>query len=302
MSAPVIPNIDEAGPYGFDRLVGESLAVTSLRELLRKVAPSPAVTILLTGERGTGKDLVARVLHVNSPRGNRPYVRLASASIAVARLETALFGPDRGTLVLDDVGELPPPLQARLQHALDAEPLDLRVIAATRRDLEGDVARGVFREDLYRRLNVLPIALPPLRAHAEDVPALVAFYVDRFNAELRLRIRGASDAALRALRAYAWPGNVRELRNLVERAMLLTEGTWLDVDHFPELGARTEAPHGLALPDDGVDLEQLERALVVPALDRCRYNQTRAAALLGLNRDQIRYRIEKFGLVRRAGA
>jgi DNA-binding NtrC family response regulator len=160
------------------------------------------------------------------------------------------------------------------------------------------VKAGHFREDLYYRLNVLPIALPPLRAHLDDLPALIGFYVDLFNREFRKNVRGASTDALRELRAYGWPGNIREVRNAVERAMLLAEGAWLEPKDFPVLASKTQAAHGIALPAEGVDLEELERSLVVQALERSGYNQTRSAALLGLNRDQIRYRIEKFGLAK----
>jgi transcriptional regulator with GAF, ATPase, and Fis domain len=176
--------------------------------------------------------------------------------------------------------------------------VDVRVIAATNRDLPDQVKAGHFREDLFYRLNVLPIPLPPLRAHLDDVPALVGFYVDLFNREFRKNVRGASTEALRELRAYGWPGNIREVRNAVERAMLLAEGAWLEPKDFPVLAARAQAAHGIALPAEGVDLEELERSLVIQALERSGYNQTRSATLLGLNRDQIRYRIEKFGLVK----
>jgi len=202
-----------------------------------------------------------------------------------------------------------PALQAKLLRFLEEKAfkrvggsqdlhVDVRVIAATNRDLPEQVRAGHFREDLFYRLNVLPIALPPLRAHLDDVPALVGFYVDLFNREFRKNVRGASTEALRELRAYGWPGNIREVRNAVERAMLLAEGAWLEPKDFPVLAAKAQAAHGIALPAEGVDLEELERSLVVQALERSGYNQTRSAALLGLNRDQIRYRIEKFGLVR----
>jgi two-component system NtrC family response regulator len=174
--------------------------------------------------------------------------------------------------------------------------VDVRVIAATNRNLEEAVRQGTFREDLYYRLNVLPIALPSLRTHASDVPLLVRHYVDQFNREFRKNVTSVAPEAMQALEAYPWPGNIRELRNAVERAMLLTEAETLLPEHFPVLGPRPRVSQGLELPAGGVDLEQLERDLVVQALTRTGGNQTRAAALLGLNRDQIRYRIEKFEL------
>jgi two-component system response regulator AtoC len=320
----------QAQPYALDRIVGESLAMSGLREMLRKVAASPASTVLLTGESGTGKDLAAKVLHYNSQRANRPFVNITCSAIPETLLESELFGHERGaftdarqqkrglfeqadggTVFLDEIGEMVPALQAKLLRFLEEKAfkrvggahdikVDVRVIAATNRNLEEQVRAGQFREDLFYRLNVLPIVLPSLRAHLDDVPALVSFYIDVFNREFRKNVRGVSPEAARQLRAYGWPGNIREVRNAVERAMLLAEGPWLEPQDFPVLAAQRQAAHGIALPSEGVDLEQLERSLVVQALERSGYNQTRAATLLGLNRDQIRYRIEKFGLVKSA--
>jgi transcriptional regulator with PAS, ATPase and Fis domain len=177
--------------------------------------------------------------------------------------------------------------------------VDVRVIAATNRNLHEEVRQGRFREDLYYRLNVLPIVLPPLRERGDDIPRLVHFYIDSYNTEFKKRVRGIHPEAMKYLEAYAWPGNIRELRNAIERAMLLAEGDTLVRADFPasssgslRLGERVELPSG------GIDLEQLERSLVVQALERTGWNQTKAAALLGVNRDQIRYRIEKFQLER----
>jgi two-component system response regulator AtoC len=318
----------QALPYAFDRIVGESSTMETLRALLAKVAASPASTVLLTGESGTGKDLAAKVLHFNSERATRPFMNITCSAIPDALLESELFGHERGaftdarqqkrglfesadggTVFLDEIGEMVPALQAKLLRFLEEKAfkrvggahdirVDVRVIAATNRNLEEQVKAGRFREDLYYRLNVLPIALPPLRAHLDDVPTLVAFYIDLFNREFRKSVRGASLPALKALREYRWPGNIREVRNAVERAMLLAEGSWLEPKHFPVLGAKAGSSDPIGLPAEGVNLEELERSLVVQALERSHGNQTRAAALLGLNRDQIRYRIEKFGLVK----
>jgi DNA-binding NtrC family response regulator len=176
--------------------------------------------------------------------------------------------------------------------------VDVRVIAATNRDLEEEVRKGQFRSDLYYRLNVVPIKLPPLRQRPNDIPRLVNFYVDLYNAEFRKRIRQVSPAAMARLKAHPWPGNVRELRNSVERAILLAEGDELTPDNFSVGGAAHLSADGVELPANGVDLEQWERSFVLQALERSGWNQTRAAGLLGLNRDQIRYRIEKFKLER----
>jgi two-component system, NtrC family, response regulator AtoC len=323
---------EKAQPYALDRIVGNSPPMIEVKALLRKVATSPASTVLLTGESGTGKDLAAKVLHFNSERRHRPFVNITCSAIPETLLESELFGHERGaftdarqqkrgllesadggTVFLDEIGEMVPALQAKLLRVLEEKAfkrvggqhdvrVDVRIIAATNRSLEEQVKGGHFRSDLYYRLNVLPIELPPLRAHLQDVPTLVGFYVDQFNGEFRKAVRGASPATLHAMQQYGWPGNVRELRNVVERAMLLTDGTWLEPADFPSLATGGGTASALALPADGVNLEDLERSLVMQALDRVGGNQTHAAALLGLNRDQIRYRIEKFGLGKPAPA
>jgi len=321
----------QAQPFSIDRIVGESRAVKEAKALLQKVATSPASTVLLTGESGTGKDLAAKVLHYASDRASRPFMNITCSALPDTILESELFGHERGaftdarqqkrgllesadggTVFLDEIGEMAPPLQAKLLRFLEEKTfkrvggvadirVDVRVIAATNRTLEDEVKKGRFREDLYYRLNVLPIVLPPLRTRTDDIPALVHYFVDTYNREFRKRVRGVSDEAMRRLQMYGWPGNIRELRNAVERAMLLVEGDELTADQFPVASAAiNRLTEGVALPASGIDLEQLERSLVVQALDRSGWNQTRAAALLGLNRDQIRYRIEKFKLERPA--
>ena len=320
---------NQAQPYSFDRIVGLSPTVTAMKALLRKVATSPASTVLLTGESGTGKDLAAKAIHYNSGRAVKPFMNITCSALPEALLESELFGHERGaftgadrqkrglletadggTIFLDEIGEMVPALQAKLLRFLEEKTfkrvggavdinVDVRVIAATNRSLQEEVRAGRFREDLFYRLNVLPISLPPLRDRAEDIPVLVAFYVDAYNREFKKRIRGVTPDAMLHLQRYPWPGNIRELRNAVERAMLLTEGDMLTRE---DLAGAPSAPLHLSdrvqLPAAGIDLEQLERSLVVQALERTQWNQTRAAALLGLNRDQIRYRIEKFQLER----
>ena len=322
----------QARPFSLNRIVGESATVQSMRALLRKVAASPASTVLLSGESGTGKDLAAKVIHYASTRASQPFMNITCSALPETLLESELFGHERGaftgadrqkrgliesadggTVFLDEIGEMVPALQAKLLRFLEEKTfkrvggaqdvrVDVRVIAATNRSLEDEVRKGRFREDLYYRLNVLPIVLPPLRQRAEDVPILVHHYIDSYNTEFRKRVSRVAPEAMARLKDYPWPGNVRELRNAVERAMLMTEGDELTLEHFPlgsglataRLGERVE------LPAAGIDLEQLERSLVVQALERSGWNQTKAATLLGLNRDQIRYRIEKFKLEKTA--
>ncbi|MEO8078636.1 MAG: sigma-54 dependent transcriptional regulator [Acidobacteriota bacterium] len=317
---------NEARPYSLRAIVGESETMRALRQMVAKVAASPASTVLLTGESGTGKDLVAKTIHYGSARASRPFMNITCSALPEQLLESELFGHERGaftdarmqkrgllesaeggTVFLDEIGEMVPALQAKLLRVLEEKSfkrvggstdirVDVRVVAATNRNLEEQVTKGGFRSDLYYRLNVLPIRLPALREHADDVPALVSFYIDAFNTEFKRRITGVSPAAAALLRAYGWPGNVRELRNVVERAMLLAEGSRLEASDFGALKTGAASGDPFDLPAAGVNLEELERSLVVQALQRAGGNQTRAAALLGINRDQIRYRIEKFGL------
>jgi DNA-binding NtrC family response regulator len=322
----------QAQPYSFDRIVGESNAIAQLKVLLQKIAASPASTVLLTGESGTGKDLAAKVLHYASDRGPRPFMNITCSALPETLLESELFGHERGaftdarqqkrglfemadggTVFLDEIGEMVPGLQSKLLRFLEEKTfkrvggstdirVDVRVVAATNRNLEEEVKHGRFREDLYYRLNVLPIALPPLRARAEDIPSLANYFIDGFNTEFRKKVRRVAPETMKRLQAYGWPGNIRELRNAIERAMLLAEAEELTDADFPLAGGTgARLTEGVQLPAHGIDLEQLERSLVIQALERSGWNQTRAATLLGVNRDQIRYRIEKFKLERAAG-
>ena len=317
----------QAQPYSLDRIVGQSPGVAAVKALLQKIAFSPASTVLLTGESGTGKDLAAKVLHYNSARALKPFMNVTCSALPETLLESELFGHERGaftgadrqkrglfetadggTVFLDEIGEMVPALQAKLLRFLEEKAfkrvggtadirVDVRVVAATNRNLQEEVRQGKFREDLFYRLNVLPIMLPPLRDRREDIPVLVNFYVDAYNSEFKKHVQGVAAEAMRRLQSYPWPGNIRELRNVIERAMLLTEGETLTVDDFA-LGTAgaLRLVDGMQLPPGGIDIEQLERSLVVQALERTGWNRTKSAALLGLNRDQIRYRIEKFQL------
>jgi two-component system response regulator AtoC len=315
-----------ARPYSLQRIVGASSAMMALRHLVARVAVSPSSTVLLTGESGTGKDLVAKVIHYSSDRAARPFMNITCSALPEHLLESELFGHERGaftdarlqkkglletadggTVFLDEIAEMTPALQAKLLRFLEDKAfkrvggssdirVDVRVIAATNRDLETEVKQSRFRSDLFYRLNVLPIAIPPLRTHTEDVPLLVEYFIDGFNTEFRKRVLGTTPAAYTLLQQYGWPGNVRELRNVIERAMLLSDGDRLEARDFPALSAVAGTGNEFELPAQGVDLEKLERSLVIQALRRSSGNQTRAGAMLGLNRDQIRYRIEKFDL------
>jgi DNA-binding NtrC family response regulator len=313
--------------FGFASIIGDSAAMKTAKALMAKVAASPASTVLLTGETGTGKDLAAKAIHYNSGRVGRQFVNITCSALPEQLLESELFGHERGaftdarqqkrglfetadggTLFLDEIGEMTLALQSKLLRFLEEKAfkrvggltdvrVDVRVIAATNRDLEEEVKAGKFREDLYYRLQVMPIMLPPLRARQGDVPLLAAFFIDRFNTEFRKKVRGLSPAAAQLLEQHGWPGNVRELRNAIERAMLLAEGDRLEASDLTTL-SRGVSPVQFKLPPEGVNIEEVERQLLVQALERSKGNQTQAAQLLGINRDQVRYRIEKFGLAK----
>jgi len=309
---------------GVDAIVGGSPAMQSVKSMITRVASSPASTVLLTGETGTGKDLAAKAIHYGSARASRPFVNITCSALAEQLLESELFGHERGaftdarqqkrglfetadggTVFLDEIGEMTPGLQAKLLRFLEEKTfkrvggladirVDVRVVAATNRDLEREVKAGKFREDLFYRLQVMPIALPSLRERKGDAIVLANYFLDQFNREFRKRIRGLSPAATSLLEQYQWPGNVRELRNAIERAMLLSDRDYLEPQDFTL--TRTVNPTEFRLPPEGLNLEEVERQLLVQALERAGGNQTQAAQLLGINRDQVRYRIEKFGL------
>src|SRR5262245_58475660 len=289
----------QAEPYSLERMVGDSPPLRELKALLKRVATSPASTVLLTGESGTGKDLTAKILHYSSTRAGRPFVNITCSALPETLLESELFGHERGaftdarqqkkglleqadggTVFLDEIGEMTAPLQAKLLRFLEEKAfrrvggaadvrVDVRVIAATNRQLEEEVRAGRFREDLFYRLNVLPLKMPALRTHMEDLPALVNYYVDLFNKEFKKNVRGASAATLRLLGGYAWPGNVRELRNAIERAMLLASGDALEPVDFPITSAPgSNNTNQIELPPAGLDLEETEKHLVMQALER----------------------------------
>jgi len=315
----------EARVWDFDEIVGSSPVMCEVRALLRKVVKSPASTILITGPNGSGKDLVAKVLHYQSHRAAAPFMNITCSALAESLLESELFGHERGaftdahkqkkglleladggSVFLDEIGEMGTSLQAKLLRFLEDKTfkrvggsedirVDVRVLAATNRDLDKMVREGSFREDLYYRLRVLPVELPPLAARAEDIPQLVELFLRQFTREFGKPVDGVSSEARAELVAYAWPGNVRELRNTVERAVLLTEDRILTPSDF-RLPCQEDAGQTLRLPASGLGFEELERSLVSQALELASWNKARAARLLGMPRDWLRYRMEKFGL------
>ncbi|MBW1645906.1 MAG: sigma-54-dependent Fis family transcriptional regulator [Deltaproteobacteria bacterium] len=317
--------------YGFGNLIGKSPAMLRVYELIKRVAPVKA-NVLLTGESGTGKELVARAIHYAGPRKDRPLITVNCGAIPEQLLESEFFGhekgaftgadrarqgylaaADGGTVFLDEIGELPPALQVKLLRVIQEKrftpvgstrelAVDIQLISATNRDLEAEVAAGNFREDLFYRLNVIRIDLPPLRERSLDIPLLARHFLDRYAREYQRPLTGFTPEALQCLAAYHYPGNVRELENIVERAVVLETGELLTPASLPAaLGGRSDSPETslYRLPDAGLDLEatvaELEKELIRQALERCGHHKTKAAALLGLSFRSFRYRLEKYG-------
>jgi len=313
-------------------LIGSGSAMQRVYELIGQVAETKA-NVLISGESGTGKELVARAIHAASDRRDRPFVALNCGAIPENLLESELFGhvkgaftgavqnkeglfetADSGTLFLDEVGELPASLQVKLLRAIQEKAIrrvggtsdrriDVRILAATNRRLEDEVGAGRFREDLYYRLNVIQIALPPLRERPEDVPLLVQHFVEKYARELGKEIGGASEEAMRRLLDHSYPGNVRELENVIERAVALSRGDTIEVDALPPslLHPPTEgAARNSVLPAEGANLDNLvndyERSLLLEALGRAGGVKKRAAKLLGVSFRSFRYRLQKLGL------
>jgi two-component system response regulator AtoC len=314
----------------FGDIVVGSPAMRRAMEVVRKVAPHDSA-VLITGASGTGKELVARMLHRESSRSTAPFVPVNCGGVPEQLLESEFFGfvkgaftgadrdkpglfeaADGGTIFLDEVGELPGVLQVKLLRVLqegevrrvgatETKQVDVRVISATNRDLEEAVETGDFRKDLYYRLAVVPVHLPSLRARQEEIPQLVAHLVERHSKRLGVEVEGVDADAMEVLLAYSWPGNIRELENVIERALVLTDDKRIKLEDLPE-AVRRPAPEGAGLAVDGDDLSvkrhgaRLERHLIERALDRTGGNKTQAAELLELSPRALRYKIQEYGI------
>ncbi|MEA2175693.1 MAG: two-component system, NtrC family, response regulator AtoC [Blastocatellia bacterium] len=329
---------ERARQWSFEQIIGESALMREMIHLARKVAGSEVSSVLLQGESRTGKDLIAKSIHYESPRSDAPFVAINCAAIPATLIESELFGYEKGaftdakarkeglfeqaeggTLFLDEIGELELSLQAKLLRVLEEGsfrrvgglkdiPLDVRVIAASNRDLKEESEAGRFRLDLYYRLSVIQIDMPPLRERGEDVFMLAEHYINSFSKRLRSRAHRISPEVVEAFRRYEWPGNVRELRNVIERALILEDGDAITTRYLPRnlmpesiaqrksSNASTSEESGLSafhLPTGGLSLDEVEMSQVRQAIAQSEGNQTRAAELLGISRDQLRYRLKK---------
>ncbi|HEV2425018.1 MAG TPA: sigma-54 dependent transcriptional regulator [Terriglobia bacterium] len=318
--------------YEFKNIVAQSPKMQQVLATVARVAPTSS-TVLLGGESGVGKDLVARAIHEHSRRAAGPFVKINSTAIPENLLESELFGyekgaftgaatskpgkfelADKGTLFLDEIGDVPPATQVKLLRVLQEREferlggtrtlkVDVRLVAATNRDLRAALEQGAFREDLYYRLNVVPINIPALREHKEDIPALVEHFIRQQAPEAGKAITGISPEAVRILVNFHWPGNVRELRNIIERATALSAGGRIEAADIqldlapPRAGAaESSAAPGIAFPPEGTTLDQFEEEIIREALRRAAGNKSQAARLLGLSRNALRYRLSKMGL------
>lgn len=328
---------ERAREFNFRQIIGESPAMKKMLGLAGKVAESDVSSVLLQGESGTGKDLVAKAIHYGSHRADKPFIAINCAALPATLIESELFGYEKGaftdaksrkeglfeqaeggTLLLDEIGELELALQAKLLRVLEEGafrrvgglkdiPLDVRVLAASNRDLKTESEAGRFRLDLYYRLSIIQIDIPPLRERGDDVLLLTKHYIETIGSRLRLRrkITDVSSEVAEVFRGYSWPGNVRELRNVIERTLILEDSDTITTEYLPgsllgpvrkDGGPTTHSDRGsvqFALPGEGISLDEAELSFVQQAIERSGGNQTRAAELLGISRDQLRYRLKK---------
>ncbi len=323
---------ERRGVTALAAIVGGSSAMEQLRTMIARLGASDATTVLIEGESGSGKEVVGRAIHFQSGRADKPFLQVNCAALPEHLLESELFGHERGaftdahqqkrglfesaeggSVMLDEIGDLPPGGQAKLLRLLENKTFrrvggvqelraDVRVIAATNVDLEERVSEGRFRSDLFFRLNVVRVVVPPLREHLEDVSTLAAHFIARFNAEMKRHVKGVSPPAMELMKGYRWPGNVRELRNVMERAFILHAGVEeIRPEHLsPELRRATPARRNDKLVPvvaaEGLVLDDVERKLIAEAMERASGNQSKAARLLGVSRDTLRYRLKKHGM------
>ena len=320
----------------FENIIGNSGPMLAIFEMLKRIVRSDATTILLQGESGTGKDLVARAIHYGSARKEKPFLEINCAALPEMLLESELMGHEKGaftdaksakkgcfelgdggTIFLDEISEMKTSVQAKLLRIIENKKfkrvggmqdieVDVRIIATTNRNLETAVEERTFREDLYYRLNVIPLVLPPLRERKSDIPLLVSYFIAKFNSEFKQNVKKIVPDAMQLLVDYRWPGNVRELKNVIERIIILESEELILAEHLPQEIRNTHASHqrlysrelGIKIPPEGISLDKIEEGLVKQALTMSENNQTHAARLLGVGRDALRYKMKKIGMLR----
>ena len=322
----------QSSKYGIDHIIGGSSHMHQVLEMVRKVAQSDASTVLIQGESGTGKELIARAIHFESSRADKPFMAINCAAMPETLLESELMGhekgaftdakvqkkglfeiADGGTLFLDEIGDMDVGMQAKLLRVLEERtfrriggtkeiPVDVRIVSATNQELLKKIEEKSFRNDLYYRLQVIPIYLPPLRERLEDIMPLVDFFIGHYNREFGKSVKGVSKMASKFLLEYDWPGNVRELRNIIERAIILESEETLMLEHLPnelvsQAGSSGSSPMSLRIPPEGIDIEDVERELIRQSLEVAEGNQSKAAKMLNLGIDAFRYRMKKFGFL-----
>ena len=317
----------------FASIVGQSREMKEIIQLADKITKTETTTILLLGESGTGKDLLAKAIHNESNRKGKPFVTINCSSFQDTLLESEIFGHEKGaftdakalkkglfeiaeggTVFLDEIGEINLATQVKLLGVLENRtvkrvggtsdiPVDIRIIAATNKDLKKSIEDKTFREDLYYRLKVFQINIPPLREHKDDVPELVKYFIHQFNSQFRKNIKDIEDDASNILMQYSWPGNIRELRNVIERAIILETNSILHIESLPGEIRNINKPqkyipsvYQFQVPDDGISLEELEKQVIMQALEKTDNNQTLASRLIGISRDTLRYKIKKHNL------
>ncbi len=318
--------------YGIENIISGSRHMQQVLDMVRKVARSDASTVLIQGESGTGKELIARAIHMESARKDQPFMAINCAALPETLLESELMGhekgaftdaktqkrglfemSDGGTIFLDEIGDMDLGMQAKLLRILEERtfrrvggtkeiPVDVRIVSATNQELLKKIEEKSFRNDLYYRLQVIPIYLPPLRERRDDIMPLVEFFIRHYNKEFGKSVTGISKMAEKFLEEYEWPGNVRELRNIIERAIILESDNTLMLEHLPrELVSKTgdisSGPMNLRIPPEGIDIEDVERELIRQSLEMADGNQSKAAKKLNLGIDAFRYRMKKFGFL-----
>ncbi len=320
-----LKNLSIGENYSLNSIIGNSKQIIEIKNLIKKLAEYPETSVLIEGESGTGKELIARAIHFEGPNANKPFVPVNSSSIPETLIESELFGHEKGsftdakerkkglfeqanggTIFLDEIGDISLAVQKNLLRVLEnreiryvggntIKKINVRVIAATNKNLEKMVLEGTFRQDLFYRLNIFRIYIPPLRERKEDIELLVTYFIKFFNKRLNKNIKGITPAALEKLKDYNFPGNIRELRNMIEQASILCDDNYLMNKHFPLLQMLATKYNDLNLYDD-LNLEKMEKKFIIKALEKANYNKAKACKLLGITRDSLRRKLDKYSI------